>query len=65
MGLGQLEQASLRLPLNGNCALAQQLERDLQTASFVAELEQAGATAAVPATLLAAVAKQESRFSPG
>ena len=65
MGLGQLEQASLRLPLNANCALAQQLERDLQTASFVAELEEAGATAGVPATLLAAVAKQESRFSPG
>jgi soluble lytic murein transglycosylase len=31
----------------------------------VAELEEAGATAGVPATLLAAVAKQESRFSPG
>ena len=65
MGLGQLEQASLRLPVNANCALAQQLELDLQTASFVAELEEAGSTAGVPATLLAAVAKQESRFSPG
>ena len=65
IGLGQLEQASLRLPVNANCALAQQLDLDLQTASFVAELEEAGSTAGVPATLLAAVAKQESRFSPG
>jgi soluble lytic murein transglycosylase len=65
IGLGQLEQASLRLRVDAACGLAQQLERDLQTASFVAELEQAGAKAGVPATLLAAVAKQESRFSPG
>ena len=65
IGLGQLEQANLRLPVGAACELAQQLERDLQTASFVAELEAAGATAGVPATLLAAVAKQESRFSPG
>jgi soluble lytic murein transglycosylase len=65
IGLGQLEQASLRLRVGAACDLVQQLERDLQTASFVAELEEAGATAGVPATLLAAVAKQESRFSPG
>jgi soluble lytic murein transglycosylase len=65
IGLGQLEQVNLRLPVGAACELAQQLERDLQTASFVAELEAAGETAGVPATLLAAVAKQESRFSPG
>lgn len=65
IGLGQLEQASLRLPAGQSCGLAQQLERGLQTPSFVGELEQAATAAAVPATLLAAVAKQESRFSPG
>lgn len=65
IGLGQLEQASLRLPSGQSCGLAQQLERSLQTPSFVVELEQAAQAAAVPATLLAAVAKQESRFSPG
>jgi len=65
IGLGQLEQASLRLPAGQACGLAQQLERSLQTPSFVAELERAATAAAVPAILLAAVAKQESRFSPG
>ena len=65
IGLGQLEQASLRLPAGQSCGMAQQLERSLQTPSFVAELEQAATAAAVPSTLLAAVAKQESRFSPG
>ena len=65
IGLGQLEQASLRLPPGQSCGLAQQLERSLQTPSFVAELERAATASAVPATLLAAVAKQESRFSSG
>jgi soluble lytic murein transglycosylase len=66
IGLGQLEQASLRLrSAKQHCGLARQLQRSLQTPRFVAELKQAGSTAAVPATLLAAVAKQESRFSPG
>ncbi|MEB3202770.1 MAG: lytic transglycosylase domain-containing protein [Synechococcus sp.] len=65
IGLGQLEQASLRLPPNQSCSLARVLASSLQTASFVAELEQAAAAASLPATLLAAVAQQESRFSPG
>jgi len=65
IGLGQLEQASLRLPANQSCSLSRLLATNLQTASFVAELEQAAAAAGLPATLLAAVAKQESRFSPG
>ena len=65
IGLGQLEQASLRLPTNQACGLGRVLASSLQTASFVAELEQAAAEAGLPATLLAAVAKQESRFSPG
>lgn len=62
LGLGLLEQASLRLPAQA-CALAVTLERELHSASYRAELEAAARTAALPATLLAAVAKQESRFS--
>ena len=72
IGLGQLEQASLRLtpqrsglPPGQSCRLARQLARSLQTPAFVAELNQAASAAGIPATLLAAVAKQESRFSPG
>ncbi|WP_254927314.1 lytic transglycosylase domain-containing protein [Cyanobium sp. T1B-Tous] len=72
IGLGQLEQASLRLtpqrsglPPGPHCTLARQLARSLQTPAFVAELNQAATTTGIPATLLAAVAKQESRFSPG
>lgn len=63
LGLGRLEQASLRLPA-GDCTRARVLERELHSIAFGAELSAAGAEAAVPATLLAAVAKQESRFSP-
>ena len=65
IGLGQLEQASLRLPAAQHCSLAQQLQRSLHTPSFRSELAQAAQAAKLPATLLAAVAKQESRFSPG
>ncbi|MCP9888603.1 lytic transglycosylase domain-containing protein [Cyanobium sp. ATX 6A2] len=63
LGLGRLEQASLRLPAQ-DCAWARVLERELHTPAFGEQLNAAGAEAAVPATLLAAVAKQESRFSP-
>ena len=72
IGLGQLEQASLRLtpqrsglPPGPYCSLTRQLARSLQTPAFVAELNQAATAAGIPGTLLAAVAKQESRFSPG
>jgi soluble lytic murein transglycosylase len=65
IGLGQLEQASLRLPTREACSVTHQLARSLQTPSFVAELEQAAAATELPGALLAAVAKQESRFSPG
>jgi soluble lytic murein transglycosylase len=63
LGLGRLEQASLRLPAR-DCNWAQVLERELHAPAYAEELNAAGAEAAVPATLLAAVAKQESRFSP-
>lgn len=63
LGLGRLEQASLRLPARA-CSWTQVLERELHIPAFAEELNDAGAEAAVPATLLAAVAKQESRFSP-
>jgi soluble lytic murein transglycosylase len=63
LGLGRLEQASLRLPA-GDCHWAQVLERELHWPAFAEELSAAGTEAAVPASLLAAVAKQESRFSP-
>lgn len=62
LGLGLLEQASLRLPPQA-CDLAVTLERELHSASYRAELEAAARAAALPAPLLAAVAKQESRFS--
>ena len=64
IGLGQLEQAILRLPA-GDCRRLAELERELHRPAYTAELEQAGRTAGVSAPLLAAVAKQESRFSAG
>jgi soluble lytic murein transglycosylase len=62
MGLAQLEQASLRLPA-GQCPQSLTLERSLAEPAFTDELNQAARDARLPATLLAAVAKQESRFS--
>lgn len=62
LGLGQLEQASLRVGPQA-CSLAAELERELHRPAYSAELNQAGQAADVPPTLLAAVAKQESRFS--
>jgi soluble lytic murein transglycosylase len=62
LGLGQLEQASLRLPPQ-QCLLAQTLERELHAPAHRKALEQASRAAALPSPLLAAIAKQESRFS--
>lgn len=64
IGLGQLEQASLRLPPQ-HCDLAAQLETHLHVPAFRSALSAAARGAQLPAALLAAVAKQESRFSPG
>ena len=63
LGLGQLEQASLRLPPQ-QCQLAGDLEQDLHTPAYAKELEQAAQRAGLAPALLAAIAKQESRFSP-
>ena len=66
LGLGRLEQASLRLPV-ASCASGQDLERslhELPAGELGTLLERAGRQVGVPPTLLAAVAKQESRFSP-
>ena len=63
-GLGQLEQASLRLP-QGACEQQWPLEQDLHPRRFAEVFNQAGARAGVDPQLLLAVARQESRFSPG
>ena len=62
-GLGQLEQASLRLPQTG-CQEHWQLEQQLHPTRFSAEFQQAGEAERVDPQLLLAVARQESRFSP-
>ena len=64
LGLGQLEQAQLRLPAS-RCRQQRQLETSLREVPLAPVFEQASAKSGVPATLLAAVARQESRFSPG
>lgn len=63
LGLGQLEQAQLRLSA-GQCRQRQLLESSLREVPLASVFEQASAKSGVPATLLAAVARQESRFSP-
>ncbi len=63
-GLGQLEQASLRLP-QGACEQQWPLEQDLHPRRFAQLFDQAGERAGVDPQLLLAVARQESRFSPG
>jgi soluble lytic murein transglycosylase len=63
LGLGQLEQASLRLPPQ-QCARVKELERALHAPAYASELEQAARSTGLTAPLLAAIAKQESRFSP-
>ena len=63
IGLGQLEQASLRLSAQ-QCRRQRQLAQALATPRFTTILASASHSSQIPATLLAAVAKQESRFSP-
>jgi soluble lytic murein transglycosylase len=62
IGLGQLEQAELRLPL-GDCQLTAALQASLAAVPMAASLERAGRGAGLAPSLLAAVARQESRFS--
>jgi soluble lytic murein transglycosylase len=64
IGLGQLEQASLRLSLQ-QCQQRRQLAQAQATPRFTGLLATAARANRLPASLLAAVAKQESRFSPG
>jgi soluble lytic murein transglycosylase len=63
LGLGQLEQASLRLPPQ-QCQLAGTLEEELHIPAYSPELAEAARGAGLAPPLLAAIAKQESRFSP-
>ena len=62
-GLGQLEQASLRLP-QVNCHRQLEREQQLHPLRFPQQLQAAAEAVAVDPNLLLAVAKQESRFSP-
>jgi len=62
-GVGLLEQAQLRLPA-AQCRRQQLLETSLQEVPLAPVFQQAAAASGVPATLLAAVARQESRYSP-
>ncbi|MCT0224541.1 lytic transglycosylase domain-containing protein [Synechococcus sp. CS-1328] len=62
-GLGQLELASLRLAPDP-CGLQPLLERSLHPQRFLPEFQKAAAPVGLPVSLLLAVAKQESRFTP-
>ena len=62
LGLGQLEQAGLRLPQAG-CKQQWQREQQQHPRRFQAELEAAAAEAQIDPQLLWGVARQESRFS--
>ena len=62
-GLGQLEQASLRLPPE-RCDLMPQLERSLHPLRFESAFRQAAAQENLSMALLLGLAKQESRFTP-
>ena len=62
-GLGQLEQASLRLKPD-QCALLPQLERSLHPQRFLEVFGPAAEQRQVPLELLQGLAKQESRFTP-
>ncbi len=61
-GLSQLEQAKLQLRAD-QCPSVKQVAQSLAEPAFSAELNRAGRQAGVAPTLLAAVARQESRFS--
>jgi soluble lytic murein transglycosylase len=62
-GLGQLEQASLRLRPD-QCALLPQLERSLHPQRFLAAFRPVAKQRQLPLELLQGLAKQESRFTP-
>jgi soluble lytic murein transglycosylase len=64
IGLGQLEEASLRLSPQ-QCQQRRQLAQAQATPRFTSLFATAGRANRLPASLLAAIAKQESRFSPG
>jgi soluble lytic murein transglycosylase len=64
IGLGQLEEASLRLSPQ-QCQQRRQLAQAQATPRFTSLLATAARQNRLPASLLAAIAKQESRFSPG
>jgi len=64
IGLGQLEQASLRLP-TGSCQQQVGLERQLNPLRYGELFRQAAASAGLDPALLQAVARQESRFTAG
>lgn len=64
IGLGQLEQASLRLAW-GSCRQQQDLERQLHPLRYGQLFRQAAAAAGLDPALLQAVARQESRFTAG
>lgn len=62
-GLGQLEQASLRLRPD-QCTLLPQLERSLHPQRFLQAFRPVAEQRQVPLELLQGLAKQESRFTP-
>jgi soluble lytic murein transglycosylase len=62
-GLGQLEQASMRLRPD-QCALLPQLERSLHPQRFLQAFRPVAEQRQVPLELLQGLAKQESRFTP-
>ena len=64
IGLGQLEEASLRLSPQ-QCQQRPQLAQAQANPRFSSLLTTAARANRLPASLLAAIAKQESRFSPG
>ncbi|MFN6134001.1 MAG: transglycosylase SLT domain-containing protein, partial [Synechococcaceae cyanobacterium] len=63
IGMGQLDQAALRLS-GDRCDLVSQLEQAQHPPRFLEVFEQQGQRQGVPVTLLLGVAKQESRFTP-
>lgn len=62
-GLGQLEQAALRLPPD-QCELLPRLERSLHPHRFLDAFTPVAQQQGLPLALLLGVAKQESRFTP-
>ncbi|MFM7087789.1 MAG: transglycosylase SLT domain-containing protein [Cyanobium sp.] len=63
IGLGQLEQALMRLPAD-QCRMHRQLERDLHPIRFPQAFAQAARRHGLQEALLLGLAKQESRFTP-